>query len=231
MSYALLIPAAGKGERFGGELPKALTPVNGKPLIWWSLKCFVQDSRLEEVSIAAPDEYISAIAESVGDFVEIVRISVISGGLTRQDSVGQALFNLKSGADNVLVHDAARPAISRDVIDRVVEGLDHNVAVVPGLPVTDTVKRVDKNLTVRETLNREVLFAVQTPQGIRLREFQRAHRMAKEHQIQCTDDAALIEYFQLGSVKVVFGDPQNIKLTLPHDLPRVETFLRDIPSN
>ncbi len=226
MSYALLIPAAGRGERLGESIPKALVQVNGKPLIWWAVNAFTNDDRLIEIVIATSAEIESDIVESFRGHELESKIRLTRGGATRQDSVGNALAVVSANVDSVLVHDAARPLLKRFVIDNVLDGLGENVATVPGVAVTDTIKRVESNMSVRDTLKREELFAVQTPQGIRAAEFRKAHELARKDQVQYTDDVALIEHFQLGTVKLVPGDQNNLKVTHPYELPRAEALLR-----
>lgn len=226
MSYALLIPAAGRGERLGESIPKALVQVKGKPLIWWAVNAFANDDSLIEIIIATSAEIETEIADTFRGHELRSKIRLTRGGATRQDSVGNALVVVPSNVDSVLVHDAARPMLKRFVIDNVLDGLIENVAAVPGVAVTDTIKRVKSNMSVRDTLKREELFAVQTPQGIRATEFRKAHELARKEQVLCTDDVALIEHFQLGTVMLVPGDPNNLKVTHSHELTRAEALLR-----
>lgn len=226
MKYALLIPAAGRGERLGAPVSKALVAIHGKPLIWWALNAFADDARLIEVVIAAPEDSSGQFQSALQSHPLIGRTKFCRGGETRQESVGEALAKTNSEIDCVLVHDAARPLVTRKVIDNVLDALASNTAAVPGIAVTDTVKRVNSASKVIETLRREELFSVQTPQGVRMREFRTAHELARKHGVQCTDDVALIEHFTLGTVVLVPGDPQNLKITHPHELPRAEDLLR-----
>lgn len=207
-------------------MPKALVQINGKPLIWWAINAFTNDNRLLEIVIATSADMESEITESFRGHELEQKLRLTQGGATRQDSVGNALSAVSGNVDSVLVHDAARPLLKQFVIDNVLDGLRENIAAVPGVAVTDTIKRVESNMIVRDTLKREELFAVQTPQGIRIDEFRRAHALARKQHVQCTDDVALIEYFQLGTVKLVPGDPNNLKVTHPHELPRAEALLR-----
>ncbi|MBK6767145.1 MAG: 2-C-methyl-D-erythritol 4-phosphate cytidylyltransferase [bacterium] len=227
LSYALLIPAAGRGERFGGPVPKALTLLDNRPLIWRALLPFAGDDRLTEVVIATSSDCDAAIKSALVDHPLFGIITTTEGGATRQDSVGKALDRVDSDVDHILVHDAARPLLSRKIVDLVVTALDSHAAAAPGVPVTDTIKRADASGVVTETLPRAELFSVQTPQGIRVRAFRDAHRLARQGNVQCTDDVALIEFFSLGTVLVVPGDPRNLKITHPHELPRALTLLRD----
>ncbi|MCB1059442.1 MAG: 2-C-methyl-D-erythritol 4-phosphate cytidylyltransferase [Calditrichaeota bacterium] len=226
MSYALLIPAAGRGERLGAPVSKALVLLNEKPLVWWALNAFVDDARLKNIVVATSPDDRNDFAESLATHPLSDVIHLTIGGETRQDSVGKALECVDENIDKILVHDAARPLLTRIVIDNVLSALENSVAAVPGIPVTDTIKIADKSMTVVETPPREKLFAVQTPQGVRAKEFRKAHLLARERIVQCTDDVALIETFSLGTVKIVPGDPRNLKITHPHELPRAEAILR-----
>lgn len=226
MKYALLIPAAGRGERLGDVTPKAFVVVNGRPLLWWSLSAFANDLRLAQVVIAVPAEIEREVASVLSGHTLEFKISVVRGGKSRQDSVGNALASVTEDVEYILVHDAARPLVSREVIENVLMGLEKCVAVVPGIEVIDTIKRVDSENTVIETLNRRELFAVQTPQGVQAKVFREAHRIARRDNVQCTDDVALIEHFGLGEVHLVRGDLNNLKLTHPHEIPRFEAQLR-----
>jgi 2-C-methyl-D-erythritol 4-phosphate cytidylyltransferase len=229
LSYALLIPAAGRGERFGAPVSKALVLLNGKPLVWWALNAFANDAHLDLVVIATSPEDRSDFESALADHPLKSLIHFTNGGATRQDSVGKALDCVSSDVDKILVHDAARPLVTRAVIDNVLSALENSVAAVPGIPVTDTIKVADTTLTVVDTPPRESLFAVQTPQGIRAQEFRQAHTLARQSGKQCTDDVALIESFSLGKVQIVPGDPRNLKITHPHELPRAEVILRGDP--
>lgn len=227
MSYALLIPAAGRGERLGAPVSKALAVLDGKPLIWWALEAFIGDGRLKEIVIATSADCDAAIKSELSTHALASLIMTTEGGVTRQDSVGNALGYVRDDVDHVLVHDAARPLLRRDIIDAVLSGLNEAVAAVPGISVTDTVKRVNEFGFVQETLRRDELYSVQTPQGIHSNVFREAHALARQNDVQCTDDVALVEYFSLGSIRLVPGDPQNFKVTHPHELPRAATLLRE----
>jgi len=226
LSYALLIPAAGKGERLGAPVSKALVSLNGKPLIWWALNAFIDDSRLKQIIVATSQENQADLKQSLTEHPLAKLIVTTLGGATRQDSVGRALDSVTASVDHVLVHDAARPFVTRTLIDAVLKALTESAAALPGVAVTDTIKRVDSKQIVTETLPRNELFAAQTPQGIRTELFRTAHRLAYEQHVQCTDDVALIEKFRLGTVKLVAGDSRNLKITHPHESPRAEELLR-----
>lgn len=201
MKIAGVVVAAGSGERFGG--PKHLIEVGGVPM-WLRGRMLLESAGATEVVV-------------VGDVPEGV-----PGGARRRDSVAAGLAALESGADWVLVHDAARPlateVLARRVIERLLRGdVD---AVVPVVPLRDTIKRIDGDAVV-ETVERVSLTAVQTPQGFRMAALQAAQRSGDD---DASDEAVLIER-EGGRVVTVPGDPSNLKVTYAADLAVVEALL------
>lgn len=226
MTYALLIPAAGRGERLDSAVSKALVTIAGKPILWWAVKSFLEDANLRQIVIAASKSDTSTIRDLFDGSSPHARFEVVEGGASRQDSVGKALDVVDSDVELILVHDAARPILSKSTIKAVIDALHASEAAVPGLPVVDTIKQVNSQSFVECTLLRERLFAIQTPQGIRADVFRKAHSLARSSGVQCTDDVALVEHFQLGTVKLVSGDPNNFKITHPIDLTRAAALLQ-----
>ncbi len=226
MTYALLIPAAGRGERLVSAVSKALVTIEGKPTIWWAVRSFLEDVRLRQIVIAASKSDTAAIRDLFDGSSQHAKLEVVEGGASRQDSVGKALDVVDPDVELILVHDAARPILGKSTIHAVIDALHTNEAAVPGLPVVDTIKQVNSQLFVECTLPRESLFSIQTPQGIRADVFREAHSLARASGVQCTDDVALVEHFHLGTVKLVPGDPNNFKITHPIDLTRAEALLR-----
>ncbi len=216
------MPAAGDGLRLGSNIPKALIEIHGEPLFLHALRPFLQMDRCLEAVIAAPRDYLQHFRSRVP-----AHVRVVAGGRTRQESVGLALAAVSQACDAVLVHDAARPLVHEHLIQRVLGGLTAEfAAVVPGLPVSDTVKRVHGQTgMVAETVDREALFTVQTPQALRWGVAVEAYRRLTTEPFAGTDDVSLVEHFRLGSVRLVEGDARNIKVTTADDLRRVHGFL------
>jgi 2-C-methyl-D-erythritol 4-phosphate cytidylyltransferase len=230
LKFALLLPAAGSGTRLGSALPKALVEFAGEPMFVRALHPFLAFESLAAVVIAAPREHLSAFRDAVGELNARVEVRVIAGGETRQDSVGLALDAVQFFAVGaVLVHDAARPLVNTATIQRVLDGLDRDVvAVLPGLPVSDTLKAASGDpLLVTATVPRDGLYAVQTPQGVRYDAAVAAHQRARAEAVQCTDDVALIERFGLGRVRICEGDTLNFKITSPADLRLARLLARE----
>ena len=146
--------------------------------------------------------------------------------MTRQESVGLALTALSLESQAVLVHDAARPLVQSDLIKRVLAALTDTAAAVPGLPISDTIKRASgKPPTISATMDRRDLYTVQTPQGMQRAIAEAAYRKLAADAFEGTDDVSLIEHFHLGEVRLVEGDPRNIKVTTMNDLRRVQELL------
>ena len=232
MSVAVIIVAAGSGSRLGADLPKALVEIGGRTLLEHSLRTALEVPGLVQVVVVAPATHLEAVIELIDGIRTSSAVHVVAGGADRTASVAAGLAALDDGLGDelddadaqgdlaepqvVLVHDAARCFTPLDVYERVVDAVrDGWVAVVPGLPVVDTVKVVDERGVVRSTPPREQLRAVQTPQGFVRDELEAAHASG----ISATDDAALLE--ALGHhVLVVEGDPLSFKVTTPADLDR-----------
>lgn len=219
-----VVPAAGSGERLGAGIPKAFFPLGGKTLVERAVAGLLRSGVVDRVVVAAPPdrtEQAELILGHLGD-----RVVVMAGGADRVDSVGLALAALAATElpDFVLVHDAARPLTPPDLVVRVVDGLraGHR-AVVPALPVSDTVKAVDANGVVLGTPERAGLRAVQTPQGFATDLLLRAYRQAGAGG-RFTDDAALVERIG-GPVQIVDGDPLAFKITNPLDMLLAEALV------
>jgi 2-C-methyl-D-erythritol 4-phosphate cytidylyltransferase len=216
-----VVCAAGMGERFGGERPKVFAALAGRPLLAESLERLEACEEIEGIVVAAPagwEEPVILLAEELG----CSKVSgVVTGGSTRGGSVRLALAEIPGEAELVLVHDAARPLVSEEIVARVLEPLGRGwEAVVPALPVTDTVKRVEDERVV-ETVDRGSLVSAQTPQAFRAGVLRAAY--GSEHG-EATDCAALIEE-RGGRVCWVEGDPRLHKVTTPDDLALVEGWL------
>lgn len=217
MTVAAVVPAAGRGERLGPGAAKALRVLAGRSLLAHAVARLRAAALVDLVVVAVPAGEAERLAAELG-------VVTVVGGADRRASVAAALAVLPAEVDVVLVHDAARPLVPPRLVDAVARAvLDGAPAVVPGLPVADTIKRVDADGWVLETPARAQLRAVQTPQGFRRSVLERAHalpRMATEP----TDDAGLVEL--LGEpVLVVDGAEEAFKVTRPADLGRAEALL------
>ncbi|ORJ55002.1 2-C-methyl-D-erythritol 4-phosphate cytidylyltransferase [Mycobacterium simiae] len=217
-----LVPAAGSGERLRAGIPKAFCELDGRTLLERAIVGLLRSGVVDQVVAAVPADRIDAANRLLGE-----RAIVVAGGAGRTESVRLALSAVPGTPEFVLVHDAARALTPPPLITRVVAELRAgHPAVVPALPLHDTIKAVDANGVVLETPERAGLRAVQTPQGfasdLLLRAYQRA---ADTADATATDDASLVEQIG-GQVRVVDGDPLAFKITTPLDLMLAEAIVR-----
>jgi 2-C-methyl-D-erythritol 4-phosphate cytidylyltransferase len=220
MGVVAVVPAAGRGDRLGGEQPKAFRLLGGTPLLVHAVGALLASRYVERVVVAAPADRLAEVSALFG-----ARVTAVPGGACRQDSVAAALAALPSDVDVVLVHDAARPLVPVAVVDAVVAAvLAGAAAVVPVLPVVDTLKRVDAAGLVAGTVPRAGTYAVQTPQGFRREVLAKAHAAADPAE-PATDDAGLVERLGI-AVSTVPGSGDALKITTPFDLLVAEAVLR-----
>jgi len=211
MEVAAILVAAGSGERLGAPVPKAFVVVGGRPMLEWSLDA-LRAAGIEEVVVALP-EGGAAPAGCRG----------VRGGATRSESVRNALA-AAGDADRVVVHDAARPLVEPELFARCLAGLERADAAIAAARVTDTIKRGDARGVVAETLDRSVLWAVQTPQAFRAAALRRALDQPETVLRAATDDAMLVEA-RGGTVQLVEAGAGNLKVTTPRDLEVAELLL------
>lgn len=219
---AAVVPAAGRGERLGPGAPKALREVGGVPILVHAVTALARARGVDVVVVAAPPEDVAAVVALLADHDVPAEVSVVAGGATRQESVRLAVQSLPAEVDVVLVHDAARPLVPVELVDAVAAAVRAGApAVIPVLPLTDTVKEVDGDAVVR-TPNRSSLRAVQTPQGFHRTVLEEAHRCAPS--VDATDDSGLVEALGL-TVHTVAGSPEAFKVTRPIDLVLAEALI------
>lgn len=223
MRIAAVVPAAGRGERLGPGAPKALRDIGGAPMLLHAVRTLAQARLVDIVVVAAPLDEIASVRALLADSNGPAEVTVVAGGAHRQESVRLALAALPADVEGVLVHDAARPLAPVELVDAVAAAVrDGAEAVVPVLPVVDTVKEVDAAGQVVRTVDRSVLRAVQTPQGFHRTTLEEAHAAAPDE--QATDDAGLVE--RLGRpVVVVPGAEEAFRVTRPIDLLLAEALL------
>lgn len=220
MSVVALVPAAGRGERLGDSLPKALVPVGGEPLLVHAVRGLHISGRIDRVVVAAPPSHVESMVAALARGG--VEAQVVPGGASRTESVRRAL-KAAGDATIVLVHDAARAFTPAEVIRAVVEAVAGGApAVIPVLPVADTVKQVDAAGVVTGTPDRSVLRVVQTPQGFAADVLRRAYDAYPDD--ATTDDAGLVERLGI-PVRALPGHPHALKITTPFDLAIAEAVL------
>jgi len=214
---AAVIVAGGAGLRAGGERPKQYQPICGKSMIWWTLKAFAEHPAISWVQPVIGEGQQAMFAEAVGTDLRIE--NAVVGGETRQDSCRIGLEALaRHKPQKVLIHDAARPFVSRDLISHVIAWLDrYGQAIVPGLPVADTLKLAPGGI-VTKTVDRAGLWLAQTPQAFAFASILEAHRAALAQGARdLTDDSAVAEYAGI-PVTMIMGRIENRKITTAEDM-------------
>lgn len=219
-----VVPAAGRGSRFGAVLPKQYLPLAGKTVIEHSIAALLRCPEINEVLVAlhAEDETFIKLA-----CAKHPKVRSVTGGLERAESVELALAALNGAAatDWVLVHDAARPCLSdADIHALLLEGREHPLGAILAARVVDTVKRVNAQREAVETVDRNTLWRALTPQLFRYGELRAALKHCREHALPVTDEASAIEQFG-GRPLLVEGSHRNIKITYPDDLTIATAFL------
>ena len=227
-TYVVML-AGGKGERMRAPVNKILLSVCGKPVIARSVYAFLPFA--DEMVIVARPEDQPDIRSALEGLPLCFPLRFAEGGATRQQSVLNGLRSISPAPDDtVLIHDAARCLVIAEVIRRVIEGAAECGACIPGVPATSTYKVCDPESFVSCTPDRAALYEIQTPQGFRAETILSASLRAADEGIDCTDDAGVLEHYKI-PVKVVRGDPSNIKLTEPEDLARAGTILEGAVSS
>ncbi|MGB6410391.1 MAG: 2-C-methyl-D-erythritol 4-phosphate cytidylyltransferase, partial [Candidatus Deferrimicrobiaceae bacterium] len=221
-----IIVAAGGGSRMGGDLPKQFLPLGGRPLLDRTLSAFTASPRVDGVVLSLPPSLSNEVKESYRSVAKI--IAVVDGGAERQDSVRNALAAVPEETEIILVHDAVRPFVSERLLGRCVDLAQEHGAVVPVVPVRDTVKQWDRAEKTLSTRDRSEIMLAQTPQGFRAGILRDAYRKAQEEGRQGTDDASLVEETRVPVIPIP-GEEGNIKITIPEDIRMAEGLLREQP--
>ncbi len=228
--YAAVVLAGGSGSRMGGTTPKQYLILDGKPLIWHSLKAFEESAAEAVVLVVRPGETEYCRKNIVEAFGFRKVCAIAEGGKERYHSVYAGLQALKGrGYDIVAIHDGARPMVSQEVITRTFQAAEEYGACVAAVPVKDTIKVADDAGFAAETLPRKLLWSVQTPQTFRFDLCLKAYETMMErpeNQEGVTDDAMVVERFTDTRVRLVMGDYKNLKVTTPEDLPAAEEYLK-----
>lgn len=241
-----IIPAAGLGKRFGHENNKPFYPLLDKPLIIWSLEVLQDVEEIDEIIPVLKEEDLIIGSELIEKY-NIAKVKrIVPGGKERQDSVNNGIKMLDDNTSVVMVHDGVRPLVKKDLIKRLIKEIELSVCddkckrefdgVVAGVPVKDTIKECnvqdvkcaskDENIyTVKKTLDRGVLRAIQTPQVFYFQKIKDVYEKATADRYYATDDAALVERYG-GKIKVIMGSYKNIKVTTPEDIRIAEALLK-----
>jgi len=215
---SVIIPAAGSGKRMHNKsIPKAFMLLAGQPLLTRSLNKFILLPAIKEIIIAVSRENMARAARLVSKYkAKLPEIKLVKGGKERCDSVANALKIINPASRIILIHDAARPLVKKEDIIRLVKAVRKNGAAILAVPVVDTIKRVNSNGQIKETLPRQELWAAQTPQGFKRDIIMKAYNRLLKRSKTITDDASLVEHIDY-PVRIVPGSYTNLKITTPAD--------------
>ena len=218
MKVSAIIPAAGSGERFGEE--KQFKLLSGRPLFFHTLKLFLQSDYIDEIIVAVPSANVGSTHRDVLSMSAGKPVKVVAGGTRRQDSVKNGIDVSASDSTLVCIHDAARPFVTEDLIQRSISACEFADGAVVGIPSKDTVKFSENGL-VKETLDREKIWLAQTPQCFHKNKLLQALYYAETENLTGTDESALMEAMGF-SIKLVEGDSNNFKITTKDDWIRAD---------
>jgi 2-C-methyl-D-erythritol 4-phosphate cytidylyltransferase len=208
---AVIIPAAGSGTRFGGDLPKQFLELAGKPIVQHVIERFLLDDRVDHVIVAVAEPLLAVVRRGSSE-----RVHFVAGGASRLQSVTRGLEAVPDGFDVVAVHDSVRPFFTTTTLHALLDAAAQTGASFPGIPVTDTIHLVDDNRIV-STPERHMLFAAQTPQCFRVEILRDVLARAARANDDATDEAGLAAKYGY-AVALVPGDAMNFKITRPEDL-------------
>lgn len=228
MKYAVVIPAAGQSTRFAGSRKKPFEELDGRAIWLRTVEHFESRDDVSEVVLVLADDDIAEFKERFQGNLAFLNVQVAVGGSSRAESVLNGIRALQQPADFVAVHDAARPLLTRQWISEIFEAAAEKGAVVPGIPVSSTVKKVDDAGRVCETIDRSNLRLAQTPQVFNRKMLEEAFASAGDLTL-LTDEASVLESAGK-SVFVHEGWPMNIKITTQDDLSIAEAFLKALPT-
>lgn len=220
----MIIPAGGRGLRLGGSIPKQFLLLKGKSILQRSIEAFESIALVGEIIVVVPEDQVRRTEQLIMKSKLRKILHVVVGGSERQHSVRNGLLSFDVEPEIVLVHDAVRPLITGDVIRKVIRETKKHGAAVVGVRVKDTIKRAENGF-YQKTLDRQNLWAVQTPQGFRYEILRHALTAAQRSGFLGTDDASLVERLRI-PVKIVQGDYHNIKITTLDDLKLAKLILK-----
>ena len=220
-----IILAGGKGKRMGSAISKQFIDIKGKPIIYYTLKKFSENKKIDNIIVVLPEDEVKYFKENILKKYELRINKIVIGGKERQDSVYNALKSLKnSSTDIVLIHDGARPFISERIINEGIKFAEIYGAAAPGVMPKDTIKvKNEKNFSV-DTPNRANLVSIQTPQVFKFDEILECHEKIRYNGEMVTDDTMVVEKFGY-SVYLYDGEYTNIKVTTPEDLILAERLI------
>ena len=216
MNVTAIIAAGGSSSRMNGT-NKLLEEVCGKALLVWTTEAFLKVGQIDQIIIVAAKDNMENYMQVLHDAGYLDKVNIIEGGKSRRESVYNGLIETDKKARVVLIHDAARPLVTKKIILDCIEASDRYGACCAAVPLTDTLKEAGEKGFVKRTISREKLYRIQTPQAFHYKDILRLHKKAAFRSLEVTDDAQIAEYFGY-HVYLVDSDESNIKITTPMDL-------------
>lgn len=224
---AVIIPAAGSGVRLGSDIPKPFIDLFGKTILQRSIECFLGVEGLVYVVIATSPDNFEGCNRIFEEFEQPdISFNLVKGGAERQASIWNAMNTLPDDIELVAIHDAVRPFASLESIEECFDTASELGAAIVGVPVKDTIKKIDSNERIVETPDRSELWQAQTPQIFKKDIITEAYELAVKENFLGTDDASLVERIGV-DIKMVEGDRKNLKITYPIDLRIAELIIKD----
>lgn len=227
--FCVIIPAAGKSERFGGEEKKTFAKLDGRPVFLRTLEHFINREDVCQTILAVAPEDVGQMKSMYGANLGFLDVQLVEGGARRVDTVKAALAAVSPKAEFVAVHDAARPCVTADRIDAVFAAARKGGAAILAHPLTGTLKRVTDSQVIVETVARSGLFEAQTPQAFKKEVLIEAYSKISDQDEEFTDDAQVVERSG-NTVTVVWSDATNIKITTKADMTLASAILKARPS-
>ncbi|HBJ1647221.1 MULTISPECIES: 2-C-methyl-D-erythritol 4-phosphate cytidylyltransferase [unclassified Clostridium] len=211
-----IVVAGGKGKRMGTVQSKQYLSLNGKPILYYTIKSFLDCKLVDNIILVVPSHEIDYCEKEILEKNYLKVNKIVAGGDERYDSVYNGLIEAK-GSDIVLIHDGVRPFVSKETIENAIKYSEEYGAAAPGVMPKDTIKIIDDNRFSIDTPNRSHLISVQTPQAFKFDLIYDCHKKIKNENVNITDDTMVVEYFG-NKVYIYPGEYTNIKITTPEDL-------------
>ena len=234
--FTAIVLASGKGKRMNTDMPKQFMNINGYPMLYYSLKAF-EDSLVDSIVLVTSADDIGYCKKEIVDSYNLTKVhAIVEGGVERYHSTAAGLKVCNEETDYVMIHDCARPCLTPDIISSSMESVIANGACTVAVKVTDTICKTSDGGVIIEIPNRNYLWSVQTPQSFVFEEIKRAHevladtepKMTIEEKTSITDDVWVWKKFITKDVWIVEGSYENVKVTNPADVSKVEEYLNHI---
>ena len=219
MNYAVIL-ASGKGSRAGVDLPKQFVKIGEKTVLEYTLSVFQKNKSTDRIILVVNEEFVDLCQ----NFKFSKLYKVVRGGKRRQDSSYIGVNLIEEEDANVLIHDGARAFVKDELIERCYKALESYSAVNTGVETSDTIIKINEKNIITDIPKRSTLLRCQTPQGFKASLIKKAHKLAKEKNIEVTDDTGLVVALSLGEVYVVEGDVSNVKITYPEDIELAKRY-------